>query len=171
MARTNRLARWLADCSAPLAFNTLLKLILFCDIKVPSSLLLTPIWRWTTLNFTCPRTRVHMVLKILKRSSLTWYRNICMYQHKERRLFCKSLSLKKNTTSVRYTRSKFLAKFLLIPRETCTCFNTWIIVNIVWPMTLSDIKQVFDRLFRHLWREREGKLKKCKSFWIGKLSR
>ena len=36
--------------------------------------------------------------KLLKRSSLSWYRNI--YQHKATRLFCKKLSLKKNTTSV-----------------------------------------------------------------------
>ena len=40
---------------------------------------------------------------------------------------------------------------------------TWIIVGMVWSMSLqvSDIKVVFDRLFRHLWRERE-KTKKMK---------
>ena len=40
---------------------------------------------------------------------------------------------------------------------------TWIIVGMVWSMTfqVSDIKVVFDRLFRHLWRERE-KTKKMK---------
>ena len=91
--------------------------------------------------------------KLLKRSSLSWYRNI--YQHKARRLFCKNLSLKKKLH--RFAKSKFLAKFFLIPRQTCTCLRGLSSMT----FQVSDIKVVSNRLFRHLWRERE-KTKKMK---------
>ena len=50
---------------------------------------------------------------------------------------------------------------------------TWIIVDMVQSLffQLSDIKVVFNRLFRHLWREREREKKKNERPLGGKLSR